>query len=91
MKPTLRQFALALKVIGAALDETSVRYRSGRFEFPLQAGWSLRVRPDDAGRFRVEVVLHGSVRATMWCLATDHQRLAELAVAARDEALSLVD
>lgn len=90
MRPSLRQFAIALKVIGAALEQSRVHCNEGQFEFPLQAGWSLRVRPDDADRFRVEVVLSDRPRATMWCLASDHRRLAELAAAARDEALSLV-
>lgn len=90
MKPTLRELAGVLKLVGAVLDRPSVNYRfDGRFAFRLDAGWSLVISADDAGRWRVEVCRGGRVRATMWCLADDRERLAELAAAARDEAVAL--
>lgn len=61
----------------------------GRFAVQLDAGWSLVVSADDADRFRLDACLSGRRRATMWCLASDRARLADLAVAARDEAAAL--
>jgi hypothetical protein len=91
MRPTLQQLAVALRIVGAAVSARRATYCfDGRFGFTLEAGWTLVISPDDAERFRVEAVLGDRVRATMWCLAHDDERLAELARAMKSEATRLV-
>lgn len=90
-KPTVRELVRAAKVLAAALGVTTATYRfDGRVALPLADGWSLAISPDYAGRFRLEACHSGRVVATMWCMARDRARLAELAVAARSEAAALV-
>lgn len=91
MRPDLQQLALALRLVGETLGESSATYCfDGRFAFALDGGWKLVISPDDAGRLRLEAVLADRVRVTMWCLAHDDKRLAELAWAAKYEATSIV-
>lgn len=91
MRPTLQQLAAALRTIGATLGARQATYCfDGRFGFTLEAGWTLVISPDDAERFRVEAVFGDRARATMWCVAHDHKRLAELAWAMKCEAAALV-
>lgn len=83
----MQQLAVALRLLGDVLGASRATYCfDGRFAFSLQGGWKLVISPDDAGRFRLEAVLSDRVRATMWCLAHDHKRLAELVWAAKCEA-----
>lgn len=91
MKPNVSQLVHAVKLVGYVTGATEASYAfDGRIAIALSAGWSLAISPDDAGRFRLEASHSGRVRATMWCLANDHARLAELAWAARVEAAALV-
>lgn len=91
MRPTLQQLAAAVHVAADVLDAHAAMYCfEARFAFALEAGWNLHISPDDAGRFRLDAVLAGRVRASMWCRVDDHERLAELVTAARDEASALV-
>lgn len=90
-RPTVDQFASALRIVGANLGAGHADYCfEGRFQFPLGNGWSLVISPEDAGRIRLDACLRGRPRATMLCAVSNETRLAELAVAARDEALALV-
>ena len=89
-KPTITQLVAAIKLVGASVGAREAVYCfEGRFAFQLGAGWWLAVSPDDAGRFRIEACRGGRVRATMWCLAGDDARLAELASMAAEEATAL--
>lgn len=89
-RPSIRETVHALRVISRATGAARATYCfEGRFAVPLAAGWVLVISPDDAGRFRVQAAHSGRVRATMWCLASDDDRLAELAAAAAREAAAL--
>lgn len=89
-KPTIRQLVQAVRDVARLTGAHEVRYCfEGRFALALAAGWTLVISPDDAGRFRLEACLSGRTRATMWCLAADRRRLAELALAAAREAAAL--
>lgn len=87
MRPTNRELARALRLIGHLLDEREADYCfEGRFRFRLSDDWSLVVSTDDAGRFRLEACLRSRVRCTLWTLAADTARLEALVLAARREA-----
>lgn len=88
--PTTGQMVAALRLTADLLGEHEAAHCFGnRFLFPLDAGWSLAISADDAGRFRLEACYRSRIRATMWCRATDQRRLKALVLAARDEALAL--
>jgi hypothetical protein len=92
-RPTIRETVRALKLIGRIVGASEATYCfEGRFAVPLApgSGWWLVISPDDAGRFRVGVARSGRVRASMWCLVGDDDRLAELASSAAREAAALV-
>lgn len=92
-RPSITETVHALRVIARATGATSASYCfEGRFAVPLApgSGWWLVISPDDAGRFRVSVARSGRVRASMWCLAGNDARLAELASAALRESAALV-
>lgn len=89
-RATTRQLAHAAKVVGALVGARRATYQcGGRVAVPLESGWSLVLSADDAERVRVDACRSGRVRATMWVLAGDDARLAELASAARSEAAAL--
>lgn len=89
-RPTTDKLVRAAKLIGLVAGTDSASYCfEGRIAVPLEAGWSLAISPDDAGRFRVEACRSGRVRATMWARVGDDARLAELALAASLEAAAL--
>jgi hypothetical protein len=78
LRPTDRDTITALRVVGRALGTDAAYQHDGGFHFILSGGWSLRLSPDDAGRFRLS-----------WSLARDRDRLAVLALAARQEIADL--
>lgn len=90
MKPSIRQLAAALVLIGRLLDEPQADYCfEGRFRFRLGGEWSLVISADDAGRLRLDACNRSRVRATMWTLADDLERLEALVTGARVEASAL--
>lgn len=90
MKPAIRQLVAALVLIGSLLDEPTADYCfEGRFRFQLGGDWSLVISADDAGRFKLDACNRSRVRATMWTLADDLERLEALVLSARDEAIAL--
>lgn len=91
MRPGVRHLVHAARIVASTVGASTARYCfDGRIAIRLAEGWQLAVSPDDAGRFRVEVWHRGRIRATMWSLAGDDARLAELASAAQAEAIALV-
>lgn len=90
-RPSVRELVHGVKLVAGVVGATKATYCfDGRVRVDLAAGWSLVISPDDAGRLRIEAWRSGRARATMWCLAGDDDRLAELAAAARQEAAALV-
>jgi hypothetical protein len=89
--PTIMQLVAAVRLVGASVGASEAIYCfEGRFAFQLDAGWWLVISPDSAQRFKIEACRGGRVLATMWCLAGDDARLAELASSAAKEAAALV-
>ncbi len=86
LKQLLRAVRLVGEIVGA---KTAIYCFEGRIAVPLGAGWALVLSMDDAERLRLDACLSGRVRATMWCLADDESRLADLALAAEAEATAL--
>jgi hypothetical protein len=89
LRPTDRQTVETLRFVAAKL-ETDVAYVfEGRFHFRLDSRWSVAVSPESAGRFRVSVFRDGRERATLWVLAGDRDRLADLVLSAKAEVAAL--
>lgn len=89
-RPTITELIHALRIVAEATGACTVTYCfEGRFRFRLAGGWALVVSTDDAGRFRLDACVSGRTRASMWSLAGDDARLAELASAAQREAAAL--
>jgi hypothetical protein len=91
MRPTATQLISAVRRAAILLGVGRATYCfEGRFRLPLAGDWALLISSDDAGRLRLEACLSGRVRATMWCLASDRERFAELVGAVSEEAAALV-
>lgn len=76
-------------MVGSLLDE-ECWLLDGRFHFRLDGPWSIAISTESAGRFRVSACHHATPVATLWCLAGDADRLADLVLGARAEAQALV-
>ena len=88
--PTTRDLIDTLRLVGHLLGEGVCYTIGSRFHFRLDGPWTLALSAQSANRYRVEACHMGVPRATLWCLAGDRQRLEDLALAARSEALALV-
>lgn len=89
-KPLDRQTVAALRVVGRALGQGCAYVDGDRFVFPLSDGWAVAISPDDAGRFRISACFGATEVGTLWSLANDPRRLADLAVGLRREIATLV-
>lgn len=87
--PSDKRLLETLRFVGGLLDQDAAWVLDGRFYFPLGGGWNLAISLDSAGRFRVDVCTGVRIRATMWVLAGDTGRLADMALSARTEVLAL--
>jgi hypothetical protein len=88
-KPTDRLLIALLRHVGALLGTGVAYVHDGRFYFPLDSRWAIAISPDSAGRLRVDVCTGARIRATMWTQAWDRDRLADLVLSAKAEALAL--
>jgi hypothetical protein len=88
-RPTDRQLLDALRLTGSLLDEDCWLV-GGSFHFRLDGPWSIAISTESAGRFRVAACHRATPVATLWCLAGDRDRLADLVLTARAEAQALV-
>lgn len=88
-RPNDRQTVEALIAIRDALDQPCCYHLAGRFHFQLDGSWTLALSAESAGRFRIACCRSGRPAATMWALAGDLDRLADLARRARVEVLAL--
>lgn len=87
--PSDRQTIEVLRHVGRLMGAAAAYTLAGAFYFPVDARWSLRVSPDDAGRFRLQACYGGRSVSTMWCLGADHDRLADLVAAFQSEVEAL--
>lgn len=69
----------ALRLLGDALGLTVAYHYQGRFHFKLSDCWTLAVKPESAGRFRVEACRWSRARCTLWSFEGDDGRLVSLA------------
>lgn len=88
-QPLDRQTVAALRVVARVLDQDCAYVDDGRFVFPLDDGWALAIFPDSAGRFRISACYGRTEVATLWALAENPRRLADLAVGLRREVSAL--
>lgn len=88
-KPTDAQTLTALRTVGAALGVSSSHVVRGVYYFVVDDSWAFGLSPDDAGRFRVGAFYGRAEVATLWALANDLGRLADLAQAFRSEVEAL--
>lgn len=88
-KPTDRSLIAALRFAGDVLGSPAAYVLDGRYHFRLDGRWSVAISPESAGRFRVDVCTGGEIRATLWTLAGDRDRLADLVLSAQAEVLAL--
>lgn len=88
-RPSDKSLLDTLRFVGGLLGTDAAWSFAGRFYFPLDGRWAVAISPESAGRFRVDVCTGVRPRATMWVLAGDADRLADLVLSARDEALAL--
>lgn len=89
MRPVDKNTITALRVVARALGQDCAFQHEGRFHFPVGGGFSLAVSPDDAGRFRVACFYGAEEVATLWSFERDLRRLADLALALREEVAAL--
>lgn len=78
-RPTDAQTIRALRTVARALDLQCASVVGGTYFFVVSDEWALSVRPDDAGRFRVGACYGSTEVATLWAVADDRLRLADLA------------
>jgi len=78
--------------VGAALDRPVAYFWRGAHHFELDAtgDWTLAVRPDSAGRIRLETCHLAQARATSWSAESDLERVRRIALESRDEVLAEV-
>lgn len=88
-RPSDRQTIEVLRHVGRLMGASATYALAGSFYFPVDNRWSLRVSPDDAGRFRLQACYGGRSLATMWCLGDDRDRLADLVAGFRAEVQAL--
>jgi hypothetical protein len=69
-----------LRFVGALLHVNVCWYYAGAFHFrlPDDPGWTVAIRPDSAGRVRVEPCYLSRAVATKWAHVSDRARLASL-------------
>jgi hypothetical protein len=79
MPPRDRDTITALRLVARALGAECAYWLDGRFWFPLSDSWALALSPDSAGRFRLAACYGRTEVATLWSLAGDWGRLADLA------------
>lgn len=89
-KPLDRETVAALRVVGRVLGQDCAYVDGERFVFPLSDEWALAISPDSAGRFRISACYGLTEVGTLWALAKDPRRLADLAVGLRREIDALV-
>jgi hypothetical protein len=77
--PTSRDTIIALRVIARELGVDCAWAHADSFVFEIGGGWLLRVRPDDAARFRLSACYGSTEICRLWSLARDLGRLAALA------------
>lgn len=87
--PSDAQTIRALRTVGGVLGRGSAYVRDGGYWFVASEDWALGVFPDDAGRFRLRACYGGTEVATMWALAKDLGRLADLTRAFKAEITAL--
>lgn len=89
LKPTDRQTIEILRFVARVLETDAAYVFEGRFHFRLDSRWSVAISPESAGRFQVSVFRGARHRATLWVLAGDRDRLADLVLAAKAEVAAL--
>jgi hypothetical protein len=90
LRPLDRETVAALRMVGRVLGQDCAYVDGDRFVFPLGDEWALAISPDDAGRFRISACYGLTEVATLWSLAKDPRRLADLARGLRREIVALV-
>ena len=89
-RPTGKQTWATLVELGELFDTKTCWLHEGAFHFkvPHAEGATISLKPESAGRFRVECCHLTRPSATVWCLADDHARLTavvfDLCAGARD-------
>lgn len=74
-----------LRSVSDQLGVSVCFYLGGTFHFELgRRGWTLAVKPDSAGRFRVSVCEFAAEVSTKWVSSTDRARLARLVTEATE-------
>jgi hypothetical protein len=75
-----------LQRVGALLGLTRCWYWNRAYHFPVgDEGWTIAVRPESAGRFRVDGCQWSVPRVTLWALASDEDRLAGAVLDLREQ------
>lgn len=87
--PTDRETVTALRLIARALEQECAYAEDGRFWFPLSDTWALAVSAEAGGRFRLSACYGQTEVCTLWALAHDRRRLADMAQGLRAEVHAL--
>lgn len=83
-QPNVDATLRALRLVGEALGVGEAYWYAGRCHFDIGHPFTLAVRPESAGRFRLEACRWTRPRDTLFSFATDEARLVALALELRD-------
>lgn len=82
--PSVDDTLRALRLVAEALGTDDCYWYGGRFHFNVGHPYSLAIKPESAGRFRLEACRYTRARGTLFSFATDEARLVALACELRD-------
>lgn len=73
--PDFEETLTALGVVGRVLDRDVAFLYGSTYYFPLGEDWSVRVTPEGARRFRVDLAHGQDARASIWSRVENRSRL----------------
>lgn len=76
LPPAPDRIRRTLLAVGELLDLDRCWLYQRRYHFSIADGWTIAVKPESAGRLRIEACHWTRPASTLWTLAEDEDRLA---------------
>lgn len=83
--PTPAETYSALQRIASVFGLNTCWLFQCRYHFSVGAGWTIALSDDSAGRFRLDTCHHTRTVTSAWVLGADHESIAGVALALRDQ------